>query len=168
MLDHEDISLVELSEKLENNMIFVLSKDRSPEEANLLHLEWAVVSQLDGQKTVGQIAENLALSRNEIEEIFHKLNSQNLLVLVNRSGEDSLVSPEFFKILSHEMTLLLGPVAGIIIEDVLEMIRMSRENFEIQNLPVLIELLTNQIDDPVKQIEFQKNIYNRVRVYLFK
>ncbi|OGB69930.1 MAG: hypothetical protein A2Y94_08745 [Caldithrix sp. RBG_13_44_9] len=160
--------MIELSGKIENNMIFVLSNERSPEDADLLHLEWAVVSQLDGQKTVGQIAENLALSRTEIEEIFRKLSSQNLLVLVNRSGRDSLVSPEFFKILNHEMTLLLGPVAGIILEDVLEMMRMNRDNFEVQNLPVLIELLTNQIDDPVKQVEFQKNIYNRVRVYLFK
>lgn len=160
--------MIELSGKIENNMIFVLSNERSPEDADLLHLEWAVVSQLDGQKTVGQIAENLALSRTEIEEIFRKLSSQNLLVLVNRSGEDSLVSPEFFKILNHEMTLMLGPVAGIILEDVLEMMRMNRDNFEVQNLPVLIELLTNQIDDPVKQVEFQKNIYNRVRVYLFK
>lgn len=160
--------MIELFGKIENNMIFVLSNERSPEDADLLHLEWAVVSQLDGQKTVGQIAENLALSRTEIEEIFRKLSSQNLLVLVNRSGEDSLVSPEFFKILNHEMTLLLGPVAGIILEDVLEMMRVNRDNFEVRNLPVLIELLTNQIDDPVKQVEFQKNIYNRVRVYLFK
>jgi len=149
-------------------MVFVLNNQRSPEEAKLLHLEWAVVSQLDGQKTVGQIAENLTLSRTEIEEIFRKLSSQNLLVLVNRSGEDSLVSAEFFKIVNHEMTLLLGPVAGIILEDVLELMRMDRENFTVQNLPILIELLTNQIDDPVKQIEFQKNIYSRVRIYLFK
>jgi hypothetical protein len=160
--------VIELFEKIENNMIFVLNNERSTTDANLLHLEWAVVSQLDGQKTVGQIAENLALSRKEIEEIFRKLASQNLLALVNRSGVDSLVSPEFFKILNHEMTLLLGPVAGIILEDVLEMMRMSRDNFEVQNLPILIELLTNQIDDPVKQIEFQKSIYNRVRTYLFK
>jgi hypothetical protein len=168
VLGQKGVILVELFEKLENNMIFVLGNDRSPEDANLLHLEWAVVSQLDGQKTVGQIAENLALSRNEIEEIFRKLTSQNLVVLVNRSSGDSLVSPEFFKILSHEMTLLLGPVSGIIIEDVMEMMRMNRENFEVQNLPVLIELLTNQIDDPVKQIEFQKSIYDQVRIYLIK
>ena len=160
--------MVELYERIENNMVFVLNNERSPEEAKLLHLEWAVVSQIDGRKTVGEIAENLALSRTEVEEIFRKLSSQDLLVLINRSREDSLVSAEFFKILNHEMTLLLGPVAGIILEDVLEMMRMDRDNFAVQDLPILIELLTNQIDDPVKQVEFQKNIYDRVRVYLFK
>lgn len=158
----------ELVEKIDNNMIFMLNNERSPEEAELLHLEWAVISQLDGQKTVGQIADNLALSQTEVEDIFRKLSMQNLITLVTRGGEDSLVSPEFFKILSHEMTLLLGPVASIILDDVLEMMHSNRENFPIRNLPILIELLAIQIDDPVKQIEFQRNIYPRIRKYLFK
>ncbi len=158
----------ELVEKIDNNMIFMLNHERSPEEADLLHLEWAVISQLDGQKTVGQIADNLALSQTEVEDIFRKLSMQNLVTLVTRGGEDSLVSPEFFKILSHEMTLLLGPVASIILDDVLEMMHSNRENFPIRNLPILIELLAIQIDDPVKQIEFQRNIYPKIRKYLFK
>lgn len=158
----------ELYEKIDNNMIFMLNSEHSPEEAQLLHLEWAVISQLDGQKTVGQIADNLALSQTEVEDIFQKLSRQDLVVLVTRSGEDTMVSPEFFKILNHEMTLLLGPVASIILDDVLEMMHANRENFPIRNLPILIELLANQIDDPVKQIEFQRNIYPRIRKYLFK
>lgn len=158
----------ELVEKIDNDMIFMLNTERSPEEAELLHLEWAVISQLDGQKTVGQIADNLALSQTEVEDIFRKLSMQNLVTLVTHGGEDSLVSPEFFKILSHEMTLLLGPVASIILDDVLEMMHSNRENFPIRNLPILIELLAIQIDDPVKQIEFQRNIYPKIRKYLFK
>jgi hypothetical protein len=157
-----------LMEKIEPKMVFVINPDQSTNTTDFLHLELAVMSQLDGQKTVSQIADNLALNPNEVEEIFKKLVSAQILRLVNNSGEDHYLPQDFFKVLSYEMTFLVGPVAGVILEDVLEIMRMGRENFEKRYLPVLIDLLTNQIDDPVKQIEFQRNIYPKIKNYMFK
>lgn len=155
-------------EKIEPKMVFVINPDRSADTGDLLHLELAVMSQLDGQKTVSQIADNLALNPDEVEEIFKKLVSAQILKLVNNSGEDHYLPPDFFKVLSHEMTFLMGPVAGIILEDVLDIMRLGRENFEKRYLPALIDLLTNQIDDPIKQIEFQRNIYPKIKNYVFR
>ncbi len=156
-----------LNEPIEDGMIFSLNQERTPEDANLMHLDWAVVSQLDGKKTVRQIANNLSLNTREIEEIFKKLVAADLLIPVSKSNENNYLPSDYFKSLIHEMTLLLGPVAGIILEDVLKMMHYSRDNFERYKLPVFIDLLTNQIDDPVKQIEFQKKIYSLSKVYLF-
>ncbi len=152
---------------IEDSMIFTLNQERTPEDTDLMHLDWAVVSQLDGKKTVRQIADNLSLNTREIEEIFKKLAAADLLIPVNKSNENNYLPLDYFKSLIHEMTLLLGPVAGIILEDVLKMMHYNRENFEKYRLPVFIDLLTNQIDDPVKQIEFQKRIYSLSKVYLF-
>jgi len=153
--------------EINEQMVFSLKKDRSPQEVKLLQLEWAVITQLDGEKSVGQIAENLALNGKEIREIFKKLNQENLLELVDRSNEDQTIPLEFFDKLNHEMTYLLGPVAGIVVNDVLDVMRKDRNNFEKKYLASLIDLLTNQIDDPIKQIEFQKSIYKSVKSYLF-
>lgn len=153
--------------KVEESMVFQLDQNQTPEEANLMHLEWAVVSQLDGQKTVRQIADSLSLNTKEIEEIFKKLAAADLLVVVNKADESQYLPQEFFKTLNHEMTLLLGPVASIILEDVLEMMHQHRDGFERSLLPGFIELLTNQIDDQVKQVEFQKRIYPIVKSYIF-
>jgi len=155
------------NEPIEDSMIFTLNQERTPEDANLMHLDWAVVSQLDGKKTVRQIADNLSLNTREIEEIFKKLVAADLLIPVSKSNENNYLPSDFFKSLIHEMTLLLGPVAGIILEDVLKMMHHNRDNFERYKLPVFIDLLTNQIDDPVKQIEFQKRIYSISKAYLF-
>ena len=155
------------NEPIEDSMIFTLNQERTPEDANLMHLDWAVVSQLDGKKTVRQIADNLSLNTREIEEIFKKLVAAELLIPVSKSNENNYLPSDFFKSLIHEMTLLLGPVAGIILEDVLKMMHHNRDNFERYKLPVFIDLLTNQIDDPVKQIEFQKRIYSISKAYLF-
>ena len=154
--------------KIDERMIFVVNNEKTAEDNDLLHLEWAVVSQLDGRKTVRQIAENLALNPTEVEEIFKKLVSDDLLVLVNKPEENIIVPSEFIKLVNHEMTHLLGPVASVIIEDIMDMMRLNKENIDRRNLPNLIDLLTNQIDDPVKQIEFQKNIYPLIKQYILK
>jgi hypothetical protein len=154
--------------EINEEMIFTLKKDRSPQEVKLLQLEWAVVTQLDGEKTVGQIAENLALNSKEINEILERLGQEDLLELVENSDEDQTIPNEFFNKLNHEMTFLLGPVASIVINDVLETMRKDKNNFEKKYLPSLVDMLTNQIDDPIKQIKFQKSIYKSFKTYLFK
>ena len=149
-------------------MIFVVNADKSVEDNDLLHLEWAVVSQLDGQKTVRQIAENLSLNAAEVEEIFKKLVAEDLLVLVSKPEANNIIPSEFLKMIDHELTHLMGPVASVILEDVMEMMRLSKDNFDSRNIPNLVDLLTNQIDDPIKQIEFQKNIYPKIKQYILK
>ncbi|MEJ2051598.1 MAG: hypothetical protein P8Y60_17495 [Calditrichota bacterium] len=94
-------------------------------------MEWAVVTQLDGEKTVGQIAENLALNSKEINEILERLGQEDLLELVENSDEDQTIPNEFFNKLNHEMTFLLGPVASIVINDVLETMRKVLNNEKI-------------------------------------
>lgn len=153
--------------EIDEKMVFTLNSQRSPQKVKLLHLEWAVITQLDGEKTVGQIAVKLALNREEIQEIFKKLIDEELLELVNRSDGNRYVPIDFFDNIAHEMTLLLGPVAGIVLQDVLENMRKNREHFEKNQLPALVDLLTNQIDDPMKQKVFQKRIYPKIRSYIF-
>lgn len=152
--------------EINEDMIFSLNRQRSPQEVKLLQLEWAVVTQVDGEKTVGQISENLALNSKEIQEIFKKLIHEQLLDLVEQTEEEQIVSGKFFEKLNHEMTYLLGPVAGIVIEDVLKIMRKDKDSFEKKYLPTLIDLLVCQIDDQLKQLEFQRNIYKSVKSYL--
>jgi len=94
------------------------------------------------------------------------LVTDELLVLVNKSEENNILPAEFIKLINHEMTHLMGPVASVIVEDVMAMLRINKENIDRRNLPNLIDLLSNQIDDPVKRIEFQKNIYPQIKQYI--
>ncbi len=149
--------------EIRENQVFRLSHRRSPKEVKLLNLEWAVITQLDGEKTVKQISEILALSDSETGEIFNKLYEEGLLDFVSKSTKEVYVSSELFKELKHELTLLVGPVADIIVNDVLKQMRRTSREFEKEKLPILIDLLANQIGDGYKKIVFQKNIYSKVR-----
>ena len=152
--------------EINENMVFALNRDRSPQDVDLLQLEWAVVTQLDGEKTVGQIAENLALNPEEIQEIFKKLIKEEILYLADQSMADIYVPKEIFDNINHSLTLLLGPVSDIILEDTFKLLQRKPDRLEKQYLPTLIDLLTNQIDDPQKKIEFQKNLYPQIKKFI--
>jgi len=155
-------ALTEINDK----MIFRLSSRRSPREVKLLHLEWAVVTQLDGEKSVGEIASALTLSENEVQEIFKNLIKEHLLELVSVSESTIYVPEELFDDLERELTVLVGPVAGILLEDTLREMKKDRAKFEKTSLPVIIDLLSNQISDEEKQLEFQKNILKKIKPYI--
>jgi len=153
--------------EINENMVFRLSRRRSPREVKLLHLEWAVVTQLDGEKTVGQIADILALNKDETENIFHNLLKEGLLELVTVSEENQFVPPELFDDVEYELTSLIGPIAGILIDDVLKEMRKERDQFDRASLPILIDLLSSQISNREKQLQFQKNILGKIKSYVF-
>ncbi len=154
--------------EIAENMVFRLSSQRSPQQVKLLHLEWAVVTQLDGEKTVGQISDILALSKTEMQDIFKNLLKEGLLELVSVSPDNLYLQPGLFVEIEYELTTLMGPVAGVLIEEVLQSMRKSRDQFEKNALASLIDLLSSHINDAEKQIEFQRNIYPKIKPYIVK
>lgn len=154
--------------EITENMVFRLSSQRSPQQVKLLHLEWAVVTQLDGEKTVGEISDILALSKTEMKDIFKNLLKEGLLELVSVSPDNLYLQPGLFVEIEYELTTLMGPVASVLIEEVLQSMRKSRDQFEKNALASLIDLLSSHINDAEKQIEFQRNIYPKIKPYIVK
>jgi hypothetical protein len=149
--------------KIEPNMIFQLSNKRSPKEVNLRSLEWAVVTQLNGKKTVGQIGETLALSNDELQQIFINLINEGLLELVKVEEINNSTSPAFIKELERQFKLYVGPIADIIINDTLTELKTSRQYIEKSQIPFFIELLSIQISSEKKRIQFQRDMLNEIK-----
>ncbi len=149
--------------KLDNNMIFRLTNKRSPKEINLKSLEWAVVTQVNGEKTVGQIGEILALSQIELQQIFSKLVGEGLLEFVESQSPDKSPSPAFINKLERQFKLFVGPIADIIINDTLSELKTSRQYLEKEQIPFLIELLSLQISSEKKRTQFQREMLNEIK-----
>lgn len=154
---------VEASNNFEKNMIFKLSNKRSPQEVNLKSLEWAVVTQLNGEKTMGQIGEILALSHNELEQIFAKLTGEGLLEYVRSASPDESPSPAFINKLERQFKFYVGPVADIILNDTLNELKTSRQFVEKRQIPFLVELLSLQISNEKRRFQFQKDMLNDIK-----
>jgi hypothetical protein len=154
-------------QQIDENMIFRLNDQRSPKDVKLLHLEWAVITQLDGEKSVGDIADSLALNSQETKEIFQKLWKAGLLEYSSSHNKNLYVSEGLINDLEFELTVLLGPISHILVDDTFKILKRKKRNLEKQNLPIFIDLLTNQISESDKKLIFQNNLLSKISSYLF-
>lgn len=149
--------------RIHEDMIFKLSHKRSPSEVKLKSMEWAIVTQLNGEKTVAQIGEILSLNPDETHSMFTRLMEEGLLELVNVPERNPFVPDEIFDEIEYQLTYFLGPVAGIIVDDTLTELKRNRKNMEKKQLAFLVELLTLEISSEEKRFEFQKRMLNKIK-----
>jgi len=149
---------------LHEAVIFALSKSKSPAEVTLRSAEWAVITQVDGQKTVGEVAEVLAMDLDEALNLFNELYEKGLLELIStRKVEEKFLPAEFFDILENELTRIIGPVAPYVIEDVLWAMEANKDQFAEDREAELIEAISEEIPDEHKKVLFQQSMLSKMK-----
>ena len=145
------------SKKLEE--VYKISGDKQPASVKLNSTEWAVITQMDGKKTVGEIADILAMNQSEILLIVDLLEEQKVIESIG-SGEKSVdyLSSEFFAEMEQALIRIIGPVGTIIIDDVLMDLKKDRITFEAEEVSTLVEAISVEIDDETKQLSFQQKM----------
>jgi len=146
------------------NAIYELSKKKSPSEVTLRSAEWAIITQVDGHKSVRDISELLSLGTDEAVSLFNGLVQKELIEL--RSTEETkteYVPTEFFKFLEQELTKIIGPVAPLILEDTFLEMDTSKEYYLPDRIPELIEMVSEEITDNQKKVKFQQIMLNHLK-----
>lgn len=147
--------MVEINEYI----VFALAQDKSPAEVTLRSADWAVITQVDGHKTIGEIAEALAFSIEEAITRFTWLYDKGLIKYVGTANSKKRVLPEsFFAILESELTKIIGPVAPLVIEEVIWGMDAQRNAFDADNTAALIEAVGEEIPNEKKKLLFQQNM----------
>ena len=148
--------MAELNNKFipKDNAVFSLSKSKSPSEVTLRSAEWAVITQIDGHKTVRDISELLSLGRDEATALFNGLVEKE---------KPNYVPAEFFKMLETELTKVIGPVAPLILEDTIMEMDTSKEHYLPERIPELIEMVSDEIVDNQKKVKFQQIMLNQLK-----
>jgi len=141
------------------HVVFALSKGKSPTDVTLRSAEWAVITQIDGHKTVADVAKVLALNLDEALNLFNGLNEKGLIEIVSTARLQEDIAPQkFFEDLEKELTAVIGPVAPFVIEDALWAIEGSKDAFLLDRLPELIEAISEEIPDEEKKVAFQQRM----------
>ena len=147
-----------------DNAIYSLSKSKSPSEVTLRSAEWAVITQIDGHKTVRDISELLSLDSGEAAGLFNDLLQKELIELQSVDEEKvNYVPTEFFKSLEAELVKIIGPVAPLIIEDTFMEMDTSKDHYLPERIPELIEMLSEEIVDDQKKVKFQQIMLNHLK-----
>lgn len=138
-------------------VIFALSTNKSPSEVTLRSAEWAIITQIDGSKSVADIAEALALTKEEAINLFAGLLKKELVEIRSTAEKKSnYVEIAFFNVLHEELTQIIGPVAPFIIDDALLEIGLMKEKYEVNKVPELVEMISDEITDEQKKVKFQQ------------
>jgi hypothetical protein len=138
-----------------------------PDNVKLKGKDWDVLNAFDaGDLSVAEISVKINTREIEVATILAALIDVGL-VDVSSSGRPvmkELVGANFFTNLENELVQLIGPVASIIIDDVIEGFGETRMSFPKDKVPGLVEGISNEIYDPAKQVAFQQLMLKKIKL----
>ena len=133
-----------------DKVIIKINPNNPPTASNLSLTEWKAIMQVDGEKNLQQIINELALGEEESLAIFHRLYQKNLIeIIVNENIQNRVAGEEFFKSLENILVKIIGPP----------------EKFVIEKIPSLTESISREILDDKKRVQFQEEMLKLIKSY---
>ncbi|KAB2881574.1 DUF4388 domain-containing protein [bacterium] len=128
--------------------------------------DWEILNALsDAELSVTELSQKMNMREMDIAAILYTLVEAGVV----ESGAETkpvrkeVVDEKFFKTVENELIQLIGPVASIIVDDVIEGFGESRSTFPKDKVAALVEGISNEIYDPAKQVSFQKFMFKQIK-----
>jgi hypothetical protein len=121
----------------------------------------SVLMELDGKKSFAVVAKNAGLSMGIIRRVVSKLFKLNLIEPVEEAI--SRLDEDFFDYLKSQLALAIGPIAEVIIEDVVIDLGQSLSQFPSYRAAELIDLISREIQREEKRNSFKQHMLNKIR-----
>ncbi|RLG33555.1 hypothetical protein DRN98_03775 [Methanosarcinales archaeon] len=126
-------------------------------DGNMLRL----LMELDGKKNLAVIAKNMGLNMGTVRAVVLKLLQLKLIEPLEDSV--SVVDTDFLEFLNNQLSLSIGPIAEIIIEDIVNELGYSLSKFPSHRAAELVDLLSKEIQREEKRRDFTKNMVDKIR-----
>lgn len=121
-------------------------------DSNMLN----TLMQIDGVKTLEEIAKQLNVEMTALKEVVARLDNLNLV------EPDSTTIPTlneaFFSKLSEHLAVAMGPMAEILIEDEIQSMGVDRNEIPANMGAELVDILAREIPRDEKKIKFQQTM----------
>ena len=121
----------------------------------------SVLMTLDGRMTLEQVARKVGTSLADIRPVITKLINMRLVESIERAV--SIVDQDFMDFLISRMSVAIGPLGEIIVEDGLEELGFNRNNFPSLRTAELINFLSQEIQREDKRIAFKQAMLGKIR-----
>jgi hypothetical protein len=121
----------------------------------------SVLMELDGKKSFAVVAKNAGLSMGIIRRVVSKLFKLNLIEPVEEAI--SRLDEDFFDYLKSQLAVAIGPIAEVIIEDVVIDLGQSLSQFPSYRAAELIDLISREIQREEKRNSFKQHMLNKIR-----
>ncbi len=140
--------------------VFSISASGSTNTVSLKPIEWQVLAQINGERSVIEIAELLELHEFEVAKIIYSLTIAGLLheETDSKNAFREIVDESFFEQLMVIFTEVIGPIGPIIVEDEIKLLGEDQEAFPQNKAAELVERVSLEISDSAKRAQFQKQM----------
>jgi hypothetical protein len=148
-----------------SQVIFRLSQHDIAGEVNLKPQAWRVLTAIDGSHTIAEVAQSVGLGEEVVAGIVEMLFKSGFLEIA--PGSPPMPRPtldaQVLANLSKELTLAMGPMAEIILDEEIAALGEKRDQFPVERLPELVERLSASIRVDAKRVQFQQTMLDFIR-----
>lgn len=116
---------------------------------------------LDGKKTLGEVAKQTGMSLVEVRPLVLELAKLKLIAKVEKSVD--VVDQQFFEYVVSVLSMAIGPLGEIVVEDGVEDLGYTRQNFPQKKCAELVNLLAQEIQREDKRVEFKEKMLAKIR-----
>lgn len=120
-----------------------------------------VMMELDGRKTLGQVAQSLNMNLKNLRAIINRLFQLRLCETAMESMP--VLGRDFFVSLSAELSRAMGPIADVVIEDEINEMGESPNRFPAHRAAELVDVLARQILREERKVTFQQAMVKKLR-----
>lgn len=121
----------------------------------------SVLMTFDGKKTLEQVAQQVGINLGAIRPIVAKLIKYKLIEPVKT--ETNVVDQDFMTFLVSQLSVAIGPLGGIVVEDGLEDLGYTKTNFPTHRTAELVNLLSQEIQREDKRIQFKQVMLKKIK-----
>ena len=128
------------------------------------HSAWRVLSKIDGNRTVQEIAEILRVPYGYTAKVILNLHKAGLIEVVTSTSQSTsdLVPAAFFNRLVTILTDIIGPMAPMVVRDEIQALGEFQHSFPEAKLDKLIALISKQISDAILRSRFEKSMVQEI------
>lgn len=120
-----------------------------------------VLMELDGKKTLGQVAQSLNMNMKTLRDITSRLYQMRLCEAAAESMP--ALGRDFFNELSVELSKAMGPIADVVIEDEIADMGETQDRFPAHRAAELVDVLARQILREERKVAFQQSMVKKLR-----
>lgn len=120
-----------------------------------------VLMQIDGKKKLSDISQELKMEMTSLKEILLRLDKLNLIEA--DVATVPTLSEEFFDFLSEQLSIAMGPMAEILIEDEIQALDSDRNKIPTHRAAELVDILAREIPRDEKKVVFQQTMLKRLK-----
>ncbi|TWI74341.1 winged helix-turn-helix protein [Desulfobotulus alkaliphilus] len=113
-----------------------------------------VFSLIDGKRNLADIASQTGISIETSLNAAKRLLDAEVLEIIEDDKDAG--SSDFMNFLEENLSLAIGPIASVIIEDEIEIMEESWSSFPMDRAPELVNLIARQIPREEKRVVFQQ------------